>query len=271
MPRCSAFQFRRCTTTQTSFISDRLPLLASHNISADWHQYLVAVYGELPPLPVNLQAFTWFWHKMLPLKVDPAVLAPNCSAQPGHAWAGPPGCGSYYPESQPAMLSSGFFVQAFDPHRPQEYRYRRGFPNHTWVEVVRVAYRRSITGNVTERAAYWLWHASGSGIWYDTGRTLVDASGRGGDWWVRHSKSLRRAAKDFDSIQVPLTVRSTAWPMPNNRFEILDLRPRPATSIADSAQHACHAGGNGAFRSGAVHGQPCDCDDSSAMLNCGRG
>ena len=150
-----------CNVTATSYLRDRLPVLAAPGASPAWDRYLEHVYGEPLPrsaYPVDLSQFSWFYFDHLPLTVAPARMAAICESAYGHAWTGSPGCGSGgrgLPESQPALRAAGFFVQQHDPTGP---RPPQTLANGSWVEVMRTAMNR----RGTETSGSWYWLARGS-------------------------------------------------------------------------------------------------------------
>ena len=83
-----------------------------------------------------------------------------------------------------------------------------------------------------ERGALWYWHAAGSGLWINTGRTYVDTErGRGERYWFgrvgtrggdAHARELAR--QGFESLQLPVTVYNAQYGMPSRAPEI-ERRP----------------------------------------------
>ena len=96
-----------------------------------------------------------------------------------------------------------------------------GVPDHTWVEVIRVG-RLDDKDDAPDRATagqVWFWLASGSGIWWNTGRTLVinePKQGSGGGCAAAHKQG-------YDSIQV-----TRSAPTPGLGFAVQGARdPNP--------------------------------------------
>ena len=264
-----------CNATNTSFVRDRLPTLRHLGQDHAWDHYLARVYGELPSYPVALSSFGWFYHHGLPITVEPAWFAPRCASLPGVAWTGTAGCGfggRGLPESQPPLREAGFFVQRYDRKRPEAFAEARGFANDTWVEVMRTFMDRKST----ESSGSWYWHAKGSGVWLNLGRTLVehDVAARGErHYFFEHGGTRARhlALMGFDSVQFPVLAGSRTFigkPVENNRFEIVALHryrgPGVSGTCADS------------YRGGWAHGRPCNCSTKldrsgkdSGVVNCG--
>ena len=245
-----------------SDVATRLPSLLRHEGEwPDWDNYLTSVYGHLPPhaYPIDMSAFTWLYHSV-PLDVSPARLGPRCSARHGHAWVGPHS--ARWPESVPALVRAGMFVQRWDPEAPDAYPLRDGVRNNSWVEVMRVRW-----GHAAEKHGAFYWLARGSGVWLNVGRTLVDAPGQGEQYWFRSAERLRwLQARGFDTIQFPTSVSNARSPMPNSRFELVDLRSGSG-GLGGSEPVLCPGR---KYLAGWAASRSCKCDPGGSVLNCGR-
>ena len=196
----------------------------------------------------------------------------------GHAWLGPRGCERRIPEAEAALAAAGFFVQAYDERNPTAYSLRNGFPNHTWVEVTRVGsvLTRPANGIHAKRDSMgvWFWHAAGSGVWLGLGRTYVDNQpGRGERYYFTLNGGARAralAAEGYDTLQFPLTVRNSQFPMRNNRFEIAVLRPPDVRQhvVAEEDGRATCAIADNRLRSGWNAQSPCTCSRDQGVLAC---
>ena len=236
--------------TATSHVIERLPRRFSRTDSAKagtWQAYLEQVYGawSADNAAPDLRSFTWFYHGSPLGTVEPARLGPRCEPLRGHAWVGPKSV--RWPESQPALVRVGFFVQPLKPPAP--------FPNHSFAEVMRVSWPHA-----AERHGAFHWVARGTGVWLDVGRTYVDAEGYGEQYWFR-SRNLE-ALRGYDTIQFPTTARNSRSPMRNERFEIVDLRAGMPEAVVCASTH---------YRAGWTHQLPCACDGTAGILNCGNG
>ncbi len=107
------------------------------------------------------------------------------------------------------LVFPGFFV-----HRDVNPTPEAGVPDQTWVEVVRIARIDEKKEGPTAAATVgqvWFWLAHGSGIWWNTGRSLVVTDGK-------DNPGCARAASDgYDSIQITRSFGGFS-------YEILDCR-----------------------------------------------
>jgi len=154
-----------------------------------------------------------------------------------------------------------------------------GVPDHTWVEVVRVG-RLDDKNDEPDRATagqVWFWLASGSGIWWNTGKTLVinvPKQGSGGGCAAAHKQG-------YDSIQV---TRRGPTPTHPYSYEIVDCRLQGSAEAHMTWASACPPPGV-TLRSGmpaeaerfapALEGKQlraqkaaCHCDPQYSYLNC---
>ena len=145
--------------------------------------------------------------------------------------------------------------------------------NNTWAEVIRIRERYE-----SQRAVTWYYHAPGSGVWLNTGRSICVASEQrdarqydpahvadkqklashgflvgvvGIDARLKSSRSRR----EVDTMQ-----RNGPF---GNMLEIVDVRP-------EAAQHCGHDGCtcSGSLRAGWKAQRECRCSESSVVLNC---
>lgn len=274
-PSCGA-----CSApTRESEVLSRLPVLAERGQSLEWDAYLRRVYGEVDPptYPVDLGRLSWLYHDGLPIKLAPVQRAPQCSGVYGHAWISPVGCP--YPSSRIGVF--GAFIQHYHPrdglrgptHLHGERRNSLlGVANHTWVEV-----QRTTTNHPLELCSFWYFHAPGSGVWWNVGRTYVATAseGRNEEHWFptpwtfdqgqfvrRHSvlsckgsEALRRLIHDgYDSLQIP----DISGMGLTNHFEIIDLRHWKLKGSNMSNVLKCSRG-HDEYRSGFNASQRCSC------------
>ena len=158
-----------------------------------------AVYGEAPSLPFHLHKLELFYldsphwqgrHPTpkvgLPLSTCSTWSKPSeqCSRGICEQWLLPGDMLSQedpiadldtpiYPRlSKYASTENFFFLQdkSFTPAR-------MATPNHSWIEVMRVETTRFQTNEGTMRHGIWFTIASGSGIWVNTGVTLLNITG----------------------------------------------------------------------------------------------
>lgn len=255
-----------CNFTNTSFVADRLPVLTSHGKHPAWDRYLQAVFGDATPdsiFPLDLNTFSWFYHRKLPIEVQPATLATTCKGRTGHAFRGNAECGYSghgMPESQPPLRSAGFFVQRYDSQKPKP---RQMVPNNTWVEVMRTAMNR----RTTESPGSWYWVVRGSGVWLNVGRTYVADTSPGSSperfWFFEnHLRGLAKAG--FDTLQIPRLVDTLTFPgidtVGNDRFELVVLNSPPSRPRGSCAGHP--------LRAGWFHDRNCHCVEKVGIVNC---
>ena len=250
-----------CQCVRGTVLHGQLPFLRAMAQHAAWDAYLVNVYGKVS-YPVNLSQFSWFYYRLLPLKVEPALLGPHCVPHHLEAWVGR---GDKYPESR--LRPFGFFVMHWDVATRSG---SRTFGNGSWAEVMRVA----VLHNDEAYGTYY-WEARGSGIYLSLGRTVI----KGGRLAVVAEVAAETRRGTFDTLQLPITTHLKGYPIANNRFEIISLvagsnssaalgrapKQRLADGVGFSNASLCHL----SHRAGAQHEQSCDCDESLPLLNCG--
>lgn len=146
--------------------------------------------------------------------------------------------------------------------------------NHTWVEVMRI--REKYEGR---RPLTWYYHAPGSGIWLNTGRSAC----------VANAQRDARQYHDPEGVASPTRLTSHGWaegvgidlrvkrthtrseldtlqrngPI-GNMLEIVDVR-------AEAEQRGCGNNGctcTGSLRAGWEASRPCRCNEALTILNC---
>ena len=152
----------------------------------------------------------------------------------------------------------------------------RCLANNTWVEVMRI--REPYEG---QRPLTWYYHAPGSGIWLDTGRSAcVAASQRDARQYnddesvASPSRLLERGWHEGGSVDARLKRSQTRGELDTmqrngpfgNMLEIVDVRPQ-------AAQHCGKQGCTctGTLRAGWGASRPCHCSEESMLLNCRGG
>ena len=264
--------------TRESEVLSRLPVLLEQGNFPEWDAYLRRVYGEADPpvYPIDLGRLSWLYYDDLPIILAPVQRAPQCAGVYGHAWISPVGCP--YPSSR--IGAFGVFVQHYHPsdglrsttHLHGERRNSLlGVANHTWVEVQRTA-----TNHPLELCSFWYFHAPGSGVWWNVGRTYVATAseGRAEEHWFptprtfdhgqfvrRHSvlsckgsEALRRLIHDgYDSLQIP----DISGMGLTNHFEIIDLRHWKLKGGNHSTSKCSRS--HDEYRSGFNASQSCSC------------
>ena len=123
----------------------------------------------------------------------------------------------------------------------------------------------------SEALGVWYWHAPGSGIWLQTGRTFVDTQAGRGErfyFWDLHGERAKALARHgYETVQFPVTAYNAHFPMRNNRFEIADLRD--AALASPSLQGTtCASAPNGRLRQGWGAARACQCDHTQSVLTC---
>ena len=127
---------------------------------------------------------------------------------------------------------------------------RRGFTNGTWVEVYHAK-----DGGEHARGKLWMYWATGSGIYYNVGRTTVRPRGE----HVTDAEYDVLRAAGFDSIQYSGFSEEGLF-----KYEIVDLRDPGVTSTCPTSAIARH------WRQGWDHSLACDCvAERRRYLNCG--
>ena len=189
----------------------------------------------------------------------------------------------------------GFFVRRFDNFWIDLERWRApahfttGVPDHTWVEVMRVA-RLDISGPpmvdglaTCAVGQVWMWYAPGSGIWWNTGRSKFYDTPPVPIWRTEsyqrgHTPPCTSArAEGYDSIQ--MVSFGTAF-----SFELLDCRGADLATASRKWEAACppahvelragvperrYAPALGALPAGET--RRCVCDDALDHISCAPG
>ena len=148
-----------------------------------------------------------------------------------------------------------------------------GLPSHTWVEVFRVsrADDKSEDRDIAAIGQVWFWLACGSGIWLNTGKTLVQ---RGPPPAAEYPSCWEARRRGYDTIQLSRSFGGFV-------FELLDCRGADLPSSRERWEEACPpphvelraglpAGRYAPAFSGAAIAQegPCRCDATKQWLNC---
>ena len=260
-----------CATSNRSYLNDRLPILQRPGQHKEWDGYLERVYGGPLPAsayPLNLRIFRWFYHEELPLAgVAVAQINFHCTMQSsafGHAWLGPAQCQSSaagsataWPESHRPLRRAGFF---FNP-LPWTARKSGGeLLNQTWIEVMRVG----VYNATEERHGVWYWPARGSGVWWNTGRSIRTWQGDllGGEAEAERIAALRR--RGVDSVQF---VHSGTGAYRALFVELFDIRPTSGGLEMASAGPCAGA----ELRGGWEGRQQCLCHRSARFIRCRDG
>ena len=214
---------------------------------------------------------------------------PDAAARPTEAR-----CNAVYgfptrPRPLPALIPlqrGGTFFPGFFRH----VTYPSALPDGAWVEVMRITRKddKVAEGDRCLEGQIWFWHAPGSGIWYNIGRSKVlDASFVGA---ARRFLTCRTAQRvGYDSIQIPAGDGAYAFeivdcrgPQPTGRRALRfgGARHRPEGRLLVSWTRACpppHVElrrGTPAPRVAAALGAApnvsatCNCDARFAYLNC---
>lgn len=258
LPGNSSESARGCDGTKHSSLRGRLPTLEWRGQHGEWDAYLEAVYGSDVSYPVELQTFGWFYHDLFPLKnVQPLLLDIYCRSVPGHAWI------SWEEFRWQERRQLGFFVQHYDPQLPAESQpepLRLGFSNHSWVEVMRVR-----VWHLDETWGTFYWHAKGSGLWINLGRTVVIDRACDRTALGLLSPKLRDAG-EYETAQLTVSAHTLPHAMTNSRFEIVDFR-RPTAKINSRTLSVCPPPAAD-VRRGWNHTLPCRCVAGADTVNC---
>ena len=310
-----------CGCQKASIKPELLPLLAERGQRPEWDRYLTAVYGNDVQYPVALDSFRWFYRcschlidqncnqSTYLLDFVPTSWRADCldEAAPITTTVMP----KVWFSSRNTLPCTNAFREAFvgvhiaaHVRRNPSWRswpnpefrlapfgiwlYPRPIPNclqnDTWVEVIR---RREVYEG--SNPFTWFYHAPGSGIWLNTGRTVCLADQQRDSYWmgawaersyVANSTSLRQHGfiTGIGTVDARLSTRrgrlshvvveadtlQRNGPF-GNMLEIVDVR-------AEAAQR-CGTGGctcSGHLRAGWRASRPCFCDNKRDVLNCGR-
>lgn len=114
-----------------------------------WASYFQRVYGELPDqYPVCMYDF---WH----IDKDAYIASGLNSSRSINMNASSVTEGDLYAQISTTGYELAIYHADWEP-----------LPNNTWIEVTHAVYP-------TELSGCWVWRQRGSGIWYNTGRTIV--------------------------------------------------------------------------------------------------
>ena len=249
-----------CDGIRRSSVRGLLPTLMQLGQQSDWDAYLKMVYGKNVQYPVVLSDFNWFYFDRFPLRrtVHPVLLDIYSRSVTGHAFQ------PWEEFRWPERKKIGFFVQSFNPELPVESQpepLRSGFANDTWVEVMRAR-----IWHPDESLGTWYWHAKGSGVWINLGRTLVVDRACERTALGLLTPSISRA-KQYDTAQLTVSAHTLPHAMTNSRFEIVDFRKHAAPPTAQSLS-VCPPPAADA-RKGWLHTEPCRCNArAQTMINC---
>lgn len=312
-----------CACASASLTAADLPTITRRGEWPLWDRYLDKVYGRGGiEYPVELQSFVWFYRcdcRVANSACNGSATMTACAGM-GESWrsscsaATLPFANSLLPRvwmstTLPAACASprpleatvGVHLASHARRNPgwrnwpnPEFKlapfgfwlYPRPVPkclaNETWVEVIRR--REAYEG---DNPFAWYYHAPGSGIWLNTGRTICSAAEQrdarhfdihASPPQVANATSLlaRGFARGFsiDGRLSPRLRRSNSnWrgsidtmqrngPF-GNMLEIVDIRPA-ATQHCGRAGCTC----SGTLRAGWKAGRPCRCDETRELLNC---
>ena len=188
------------------------------------------------------------------------------------------------------LLFPGFMVhrRSFDPNHNSSgvtgghfgvgrgynaRHYDDGVPSHTWVEVFRISRIVNKWGDrdVSAVGQVWFWLAMGSGVWLNTGRTLVH---RGPPPQDEYPSCWEARANGYDTIQLTRSFGGFS-------FELMDCRGADLPSGRSRWEEACPPS-HVELRAGVpakryapafiddavVEERLCGCDSSKSYLNC---
>ena len=296
-----------------------LPVLKARGLQPSWDKYLERVYGPNVLYPVRTRDFHWFYRCSCQVTQDQCGIGTVCSnsssndgtlqrnCMPIQAPLGLASGRTIVPRVWMSNLDGPVcrapFREAFVGLRLADHVKRerswRGWPNpenhlspyglwlyprplptclskETWVEVIRIREGYEASSNFT-----WYYHAPGSGIWLNTGRTVCVANVQ------RDSREMFVGQKAHEATSSGLA--SNGFPAGTgidqrlrrgrtqgldtlqrngpfgNMLEIVDVRP-------EAAQRCGRAGCTctGTLRAGWNASEPCQCSEASTLLNCGR-
>ena len=309
-----------CTCHQSVLTRDDLPMLVHRGQQPSWDQYLATVYGNEVQYPVHLNSFEWFFrcdchvldrhcnhsnaacadaahdwkascrmqasapftHAVLPKVWLADHARPSCTRATREAYVGVhiadlatrvrlhPSWRSW-PNPEFRLAPYGVWIHPRPLPACQ--------PSNTWIEVIRLRELYEANDPFT-----WYYHAPGSGIWLNTGKTACIADKqRDGNWFpqsatrnfLANSSSLashgfvhqpglfasvnarqHRRDASFDTLQ-----RNGPY---GNMLEIVDLRPEAVQRCARSGGCTCTS----VLRAGWRASRPCRCDNKLDVLNC---
>jgi len=230
--------------------------------------YFMKVYGEIPRTryPICVGSF-WFLHKDVFEAAGITDLSlQRCPSQPG----------DYY------MTNNKYQHWASWIWHPAPFGIDgRGLPANTWIEVSHMAQERESGGS-------WFVFSSGSGIWFNTGKTIVFQDHGAahslflGENWIGEGKmnklwqrmeardaqmSVEAAKQGYTTIQF-LDHADDQWRCGSGGYN--KLRPSMGIEVVGVRLHGVGACGDdpSVFRTGWNAEKPCDCDNGQPFLNC---
>jgi len=236
------------------------------------------VYGEIPTTgyPICIDNFQFLYK---PLLSQAGVKLPQTAQE-----ICPVKSGTFFVD--PRWFGMDFALWIHAPNLEHPRGKDQGLPGNTWVEVLHNAF--GMDGDAT-----WLYYKPGSGIWMNTGRTMVwKDHNHGSDWLIGKGKCKGQGPGDARrrgntacwecvpqfpamyaaAVQKGLdTFQFTDHPDmqcgkkdEGNRLialEIVDVRG-PGTASCGGP------GGVGRFRGGWLAKAPCNCDLKQKTINC---
>ena len=164
------------------------------------------------------------------------------------------------------LAANHLFVGMQPPHR-------RFYPNHTWVEVIRIGQGTRGSGGIRPFYGCWFWPLAGSGVWVNIGRTLAIVSPRDAGPEARHDHLFANLTftRGFDSMQVMTGQQNYGGT--KRRYHMV-TGPTMELILA-SGQCYSEAGLEGSacvpvpLRAGLHAEQPCECaEDAAPFVNC---
>ena len=233
----------------TDCIAHDLPRFNTRaDLEADnkWLSYFKAVYGDIPSsgFPICIADFLGLYTHLL-TKIGVKLLPSNRMNCPKSLSNNSPIY--WYPAREPPWLS-----MLLHPHK-------ESIPSNSWVEITHVSLPR-------EKESMWFRVNSGTGIWFNTGRTIS----------FRNYKEAHRYFKSEKGTKLEKLALNTAYDSiqfldcdgySNNCCRHHHLGPRcfnieiMALNLRGSS--AC-GGKPNVFRSGWNASKPCDCDEHGA-------
>lgn len=303
-----------CSCSAAQLSSADLPTLRRRGAHPAWDRYLEAVYGDDVRYPVRLSDFEWFY------RCDCRTTDRHCNGSTAHCDVSSGWKSSCLRESAPLSALPRIWFSA--PDKPMcTSSYREAFvglhvaehvalnpswrnwpnpekrlarygvwlyprplptclPSDTWVEVIRVR-----EGYESGTPFTWFYHAPGSGVWLNTGRTTCIAEAQrdslqfSGDPSHVASAALlaergfaqgkridthlsKKARGNLEATRARLDTLQRNGPF-GNMLEIVDVRPEAAQNCG-LAGCSC----TGTLRAGWNASRPCRCDARRVVANC---
>ena len=199
-PMTSCHCFTLCSARDARLFLAAIPA-SIERTNSPWAAYLTAVYGKLPPLPVSLKDFTYFYHNdgvHWPSRVENVLATCKSLGQKNQGPVASPHCGDNACSRWRAMHPSVSALHKLNMRRldvsvvltPNGVGYSSGAiivadarpagtgpvaRDKTWVEGIR--FHSVIAEGVDGYGCWFGAHSVGSGIWLNVGRTVVDCAG----------------------------------------------------------------------------------------------